>query len=952
MTFASSKIESSRPDTAVHPTESTVKEMAKNRDRNRGIAIIVALTSVGVVPIVSYLDILGVSNSGLTFGASQLLLLVSMLVLPTCFLVISLRKGPQTIVGKFAARGDSEHEQIVLRLVLMAIIIGTLTLTGRLIGAEPSAAAAVTVGSVGMAVSWLFLFHLWWKPARSVPRRILAMLTDLIVLSWVLHLGAEIATPWFIIYLWVTFGNGFRYGNRYLLLSATFSVVSFIAVIATTPLWQQHMLLTVGLIGALILLPGYVSTLIAKLTEAVALAEDANQAKSQFLARMSHELRTPLNAIIGMGDLLHVTSLDSDQKDMTGTISTAAHSLLAQVNDILDFSKIEIGGPALTHAPFDLHQRLSAVRLLTHQLAEVKGLQLIVSVDPKIPYRLSGDAERLQGILVNLVANAIKFTHEGYVAIRVTAGELTDDRAALRFCVEDSGIGIPEENIDTIFDSFARVESNETDRIEGTGLGLAISRQLVELLGGQMTVESTVGEGSRFAFEINFAPNEKSEDELSFEAGQVTYLTDVRDEDTPDLAATALAEFGIDAFITDNIGEAASHCLEDREGSAHRILIIGDRGHDPVIADILTPLSQARGDGVLHFVLISDKGSDGFGQMTASIDKAHPPYLTVLGTPLDRDQFFNALHLGEQMIRPVGVEADENTQEGRGTTNEPLTVLVADDNAVNRKVVGKILTRAGHHVEIVTNGDDALDALEENSFDLALLDVNMPGLNGPETTKHYRMAHMDEPPLPIIALTADATVSTRDWCLSAGMDAVITKPVEPAKLIAEIEDIAAAHRERHGLERVSGTAPMLADDTEPAPIQSTPHLRLISSSILDPKALEDLWQLDTEKEFFAEVVDEFFADGRELMGDIERAVTSDSLSSIRRAVHSLRSSAAHVGAHRVRARCKELHELENTDIATKGQALLSELQIEFDAASVELTHEVKRRTGLQLSASL
>ena len=361
--------------------------------------------------------------------------------------------------ARLAGRADSEHEQILLRVALVAIILIYLFTLEATVPDTGNIALSAVAMSAGMVISWLFLIAIWHRPASSMPRRVLANIADVSILSALLHLSPQVMAPWYLIYLWVTFGNGFRYGERYLFVSAGISAVGFSAVIATTPFWSDNLLLSIGLLVALLVLPAYVSTLITKLRLAIELAEEANRAKTRFLAAMSHELRTPLNAIIGTGDLLRETPLDAEQYDMARTIRTAARSLLSQVNEILDFSKIEAGRVDIADRTFDLYGAVAGVEAIMRPQAIAKNIRLDVTVAPAITPDLMGDPEHLQEVLVNLVANAVKFTDAGSVGLRVSPVETSADSHRLRFEVVDTGIGIEQDQVASIFDSFTQADN-------------------------------------------------------------------------------------------------------------------------------------------------------------------------------------------------------------------------------------------------------------------------------------------------------------------------------------------------------------------------------------------------------------------------------------------------------------------------------------------------------------
>src|SRR5262245_2806772 len=387
---------------------------------------------------------------------------------------------------------------IINRLVI-AVVISSYLLVAFARGSDvDDALLTVTIFST-LAIA-LFAHILVW-PAPSVVRRVCAIVVDLSTLSWGLHVGNEITSLLYPMYLWVIFGNGFRFGLQYLFFAAALSVTGFSLVVIGTEYWSAHFNLAIGLLVGLITLPLYAATLIRKLSAARQQAEEASKAKSRFLTSVSHELRTPLNAIIGLSDLLRDTSLDSDQHEMTRTIGTAGRSLLSLINTLLDFSRIEERRIVSHPVEFDLQALLMDVRSILAVQAQAKSVRLALHVSARTPRFVRADKRHLEEILVNLGGNAVKFTERGHVVIAVDALQ-QEGGVRLRCEVSDTGIGIPPEAQARIFDSFTQADESIIDRFGGTGLGLAIVKQLVEFHGGRIGVESTVGIGSTFWFEL------------------------------------------------------------------------------------------------------------------------------------------------------------------------------------------------------------------------------------------------------------------------------------------------------------------------------------------------------------------------------------------------------------------------------------------------------------------
>ncbi len=412
---------------------------------------------------------------------------------------------------RLAGRPDTEHEMTLNRIVIVGLALTYLWASHALGFAE--ATAALEYGQAlciaYLCASVVLFAHIVWRPGVSHARRHVALVLDMTTLSLGMHFGDSAFALGYPIYLWIIFGNGFRFGVRYLFTAAAVAIVGFLAVILTTPIWLRDRDLGYGLLLGLVILPAYVASLIRKLSEAKQQAETANKAKSLFLASVSHELRTPLNAIITLSDLLKIAQLEREQREMASTIGDSGRSLLRLINEILDLSRIEAGNQPVKIAEFELVDCLARMRRVLGVQAARKGLDLKVFVGPNVPSRINGPEQELEQILTNLVGNAIKFTQSGGVTVAINLASRETDRGddetpvtgeTLVFAVRDTGIGIAPDALGRIFERFTQADDTIIDRFGGTGLGLAIVRQLVERHGGAIDVESEPGQGSVFTF--------------------------------------------------------------------------------------------------------------------------------------------------------------------------------------------------------------------------------------------------------------------------------------------------------------------------------------------------------------------------------------------------------------------------------------------------------------------
>ena len=769
---------------------------------------------------------------------------------------------------------DPDVEQAWLRVVINLIGFAYVCALISKDGVTPGLAMGLGASSGDALVG---LGAIWWlrrSKRHVVPLRYLAIGADNIALTLGMAGAGEAGVAMIGVYLWVTIGNGFRFGPRFLLASYWLSLACFSLQLVFVPFWEHHLMIGIGMLISGAIVPLYVLVLIIRLTAQKDAAEQLSNAKSRFVANVSHELRTPLTGVFAVYDLLRSRKMPPDDRELVGMLGSAVKTLKTSVDAVLQMSKLEAGAERAERRLFNLWFFIQQLGAIVRPQSVAKGVAWSLLVNPGVPTAAVGDPTHLSHVLGNLLNNAFKFTATGGVTLRVSPSGAT----RVRLEVVDTGIGIPLDQQERLFERFVQVDSSATRRFGGTGLGTSIARDLTELMGGKIGVISAPGQGSTFWVEL---PLSRPDFDSQFadwgpwhEVLVLGHPSRERDE-----VVASVESLGLEAVVSDPSSEE----LPTFDCSRYLAAILAMPANDAASIAAITLRDHASPSCplVIAATYTPTQRASLVAAGVAALLTATPPLETL------RVTLASLLHRLE-----VPGAADAPSLPNSGMVRS-LNILLADDNVSNQLLLSRILQNAGHTVQTTDRGSGAFDIMSTGNLDLAILDLNMPDMSGPDVIKLFRAGSIGAEKLPIVILSADATPAAKQQSLDAGADEFVTKPVSSAALLATIERVIAGNAVRGPVMNLTRRDSMVAAGT--------------AQTLIDGERLAALRRIARgDARFLDKYVVAAFAELEHAISDLRVAAAQGDTLAARDAMHIIEGTGGSIGAVALVANCKSL----------------------------------------------
>ncbi|MGD9168704.1 MAG: ATP-binding protein [Candidatus Thiodiazotropha sp.] len=828
----------------------------------------------------------------------------------------------KTIIERLKMSPDHEGEQSLERVVLALLMLAYCLSLLLFMAPDERHRVLCAIGSLYLFVSVCAVVAIIIDAKRSQLRRQLLIVFDVGMVSWAMWVGGENISMLYVFYLLISLGNGFRFGMSALILSSGLSMIGFTMVIMNNEFWVKHQLMGTGLLVGLLMTILFGALLLRRLKKEKLRAEAASMAKSRFLENMSHEIRTPLNGVVGMTDLLASTPMGIEQREMMCTIQASAETLLNLIDDILDFSKIEAGKVEVSLKDQDILQLIKEILAMMQASADAKSIKLNSWIDMAVTPVVRTDPQLLRQILINLLNNAIKFTEQGSVTLRLTPSSGEEHIAGdiwLLFEVIDTGIGMSEDQQNKIFDRFTQFNENVTHRNSGSGLGMSITKQLVELLGGKIGVESRCDEGSRFWFELPVFPGRLLDDEIPLDEVKVLLLTDLLFSEN--LVLDYLQECQMITKVCTSFTDGFLELLNaEKLDSPFDILVIEEHFTGSAVDELISAIRAENSLDKLAIVCVREGGNTTKNDRCSAIvtlpvtnEKLHHVFMYLL----------NAKRRGEE-AQKKGFKASQLSEITQ------TKILLAEDNLINQKVVRKILEMQGHDVDVASNGEHAISLLDLNSYDLAIVDLQLPDIGGIDVINHYRIMHDGEVQMPFMILTANATTEAVKMCDEIGVSAYLTKPVRSSQLVEVVNRIL-------GIEELNLPADTLLYQSA----RESDSVRGVQ--VLDHKTLVELEKLSEDPDFVLNMAESFLRDSDVLLETMQKSLEDRDLNKYRECAHAIVDNASGMGAFSLKAVCSAVMGIDQSEFNDRGVKMFAKISSTYSVTCQALNQYLQQR---------